>query len=90
MQGTIRNVCFATLCLLGSPAVAAPATPDRMAQTEPGQAHKPASTDELDRYAQRERSAEKLEKFEGGRGRYIEASTLIIVLLVVILVMIIL
>jgi hypothetical protein len=79
---------FVTLCMLAAPAAAAPAAPPRAAQTDRAPARAPASAGELDQYAQRERAAEPLQKFEGGRGRYIEASTLIIILLVVILVVI--
>ena len=81
-------VCFATLCMLAGPAVATPTQP--AAQVEKGPARKPASDAELEQYAARERVAEKLEKFEGGRGRGIEAGTLIVILLVVIIVLLIL
>jgi hypothetical protein len=50
---------------------------------------RPASNKELDRYAQREKEAGKLEKFQGGEGGYIATSTVIIILLVVIVVLLI-
>ena len=84
------TVCFATLCMLAGPVAATPAQPAApSAHAEKGPARKPASDAELERYAARERVAEKLEKFEGGRGRGVEAGTLIVILLVVIIVLLI-
>ena len=83
-------VSFATLCLLAAPLAAAPAEAERPATTDPSQpGRKPASGAELDGYAQREKAAEKLEKFEGGRGHTVELTTIILVLLIVLLVLII-
>jgi len=81
------TVCFATLCMLASPALATPTQP--AVQVEKGPMRKPLSDGELEQYAARERVAEKLEKFEGGRGRGIEAGTLVVILLVVIIVLLI-
>jgi hypothetical protein len=84
-------VCFTTLCMLAAPAMASPeAAVATQVDKSDAPARKPASADELAQYAARERVADKQEKYEGGRGRYIEATTLIIILLVVILVLIIL
>jgi hypothetical protein len=90
MRTSKLTLCFAMLCVLAAPAAATPAEPERVTQTDQASARAPASAGELDQYAQRERGAEQLQKFEGGRGRYIEATTLVIVLLVVILVILIL
>jgi len=88
MRPTQLATYLVALCLAAAPmmpvAHAARATP---AETVP----RPASSDELAGYAEREEQAkkDKLEEFEGGRrGRGIEATTIIIVLLVVILVII--
>jgi hypothetical protein len=81
------TVCFATLCMLAGPAAATPSQP--AAQVEKGPSRTPASNAELEQYAQRERVAEKLEKFEGGRGRSIEIGTLLLILLIVLLILII-
>jgi len=88
MRTSKLALCFAMLCALAAPAAAAPAAPERVTQTDRAPARTPASAGELDHYAQRERAAGSLQKFEGGRGRYVEATTIIIVLLVVILVLI--
>lgn len=92
MRASKLIVSFATLCMAVSPVAGAPAESERAAETEPADspARRPASAEDLDQYAERERAAEKLASYEGGRGRYIEATTLIIILLVVILVLIIL
>jgi hypothetical protein len=79
-------VCFTTLCMLAGPALATPQ--DAPAIVEKTPLRKPASPTELDQYKAREQVAQKLEKFEGGRGRGIEATTLVIILLIVILVLI--
>jgi hypothetical protein len=72
------------------------ATPARPAATAPGdrvasRAAQPASDEERQRYAERERKAAELADFEGGRrgGGSIPVTTVIVVLLVVILVLII-
>ena len=82
-------LCFVTLCTLAGPVLATPQP--QAAQVEKGTApeRKPASSTELEQYAMRERVAEKLEKFEGGRGRGIEAGTLILILLLVIIIILI-
>lgn len=46
----------------------------------------PASQDEIERYAERERSAAGLEKFEGGR---LDSTTIVIILLLVIVIILI-
>jgi hypothetical protein len=93
MRTSKLALCFVMLCALAAPAaaapaVAAPAQPGHVTRTDQAPARAPASAGELDRYAQRERAAEQQQRFEGGRGRQIEATTLIIILLVVILVVI--
>jgi hypothetical protein len=82
------SVCFTTLCMLAGPALATPQEPAAIVEKAP--VRKPASPSELDQYKAREQVAQKLEKFEGGRGRGIEAGTLIIILLIVIIVLIVL
>jgi hypothetical protein len=82
------SVCFTTLCMLAGPALATPQAPTAI--VEKGQGPKPASPAELDQYKAREQVAHKLEKFEGGRGRGIEAGTLVVILLIVIIVLIVL
>lgn len=80
-------VSLVTLCMLAGPALATPvASP---AQVEKVPVRTPASAADLDQYAARERVAEKLAHFEGGRGRGIEAGTLIVILLLVIIVILI-
>jgi hypothetical protein len=81
------TVCFAALCMLASPALAEPVTP--AAQVEKGPMRKPATDGELEQYAQRERVAEKLAHFEGGRSRAIDAGTLVVILLIVIIIILI-
>lgn len=88
MRTSKLTLCFATLCLLASPVMASP-EPDRAAQLDPSPARKPASPEELERYAQREQAAEKLEQFKGGRGGAIELTTLLIIVLIVLLVVLI-
>ena len=92
MRTSKLALCLAMLCALAAPAVsapvAAPAEPERVTHTDRAPARTPATAGELDEYAQRERTAEQQKKFEGGRGRGVEATTVIIVLLVVILVLI--
>jgi hypothetical protein len=83
------TVCFATLCMLAAPAAATPEAP-APAQVDKAPARRAASSDELQQYAMREQAAQKLEKFEGGRGRGAETGTIIIILLVVIIVLIVL
>jgi hypothetical protein len=84
-------VCFTTLCMLATPALAeSQSTRTPSAQVETGPAKTPASSAQLDQYAQREQLAEKLEKFEGGRGRGVETGTLIVILLLVIIILIVL
>lgn len=84
-------ISFVTLCMLAGPAlatpVAAPAQPPAHVEKVP--ARTPASAADLDRYAARERAAEKLAHFEGGRGRGIETGTLILILLLVIIIILI-
>ena len=84
MRTTTFAACFAVLCSLSSPAGAAP-EPDRQAQVQVKPS--PASSDELARYAQRERTADKQEKFEGGRMHDDTLVTIILVLVIVILVL---
>ena len=62
---------------------------DRAAEREPSQTRRPLSAEDLQAYAERESAAEKLEEFEGGRGRYIETTTVIIVLLALIVLLLI-
>jgi hypothetical protein len=85
------SVCFVTLCMLAGPAAATPASsaPPAPAQVEKGPARTPASNAELEQYAARERVAEKLEKFEGGRGRGVQMGTVIVILLLVIIILLI-
>jgi hypothetical protein len=89
MRATTLTVCFALLCSLAAPALAAPGEPDRTAEHSTTPARKAASKAELDRYAQREQASDKQQKFEGGRGQYIEVTTLLIIVLVVLLIVII-
>jgi len=77
------TVCFATLCMLASPAGATPQS-DRQVEVQAGPT--PASADELAGYAQRERTAQKQEKFEGGRVHNDTLITVILILVIVILV----
>jgi hypothetical protein len=83
------SVCFATLCMLAGPVLATPQQP-AAAQVENSPVRTPASSAELDQYAARERVAEKLEKFEGGRGRGVQMGTVIVILLLVIIILLIL
>jgi hypothetical protein len=82
------TVCFTTLCMLAGPALATPQEPAAIVEKSP--LKKPASPTELDQYKAREQLAQNLEKFEGGRGRGIEVTTLLLILLIVLLVLIIL
>ena len=82
------TVCFTTLCMLAGPALATPQEPAAIVEKSP--VRKPASPSELDQYKAREQVAQKLENFEGGRGRGIEVGTLIVILLIVIIVLLIL
>jgi hypothetical protein len=82
------TVCFTTLCMLAAPALATPQQPAAIVEKSP--VRKPASPAELDQYKAREQVAQKIEKFEGGRGRGIEAGTLVVILLIVIIVLIVL
>jgi hypothetical protein len=82
------TVCFTALCMLAGPALATPAPVPAQVEKAPGR--KPATPTELEQYAAREAVAEKLEKFEGGRGRGIEMGTLVVILLVVIIVLLVL
>jgi hypothetical protein len=81
---TTLAACFAVVCSLASPAGATP-EPDRQVQVQVKPT--PASADELARYAQRERTAQKQERFEGGRFRNDTLITVILVLVIVILVL---
>ena len=89
------SVCFATLCMLAGPALATPVQPAPASQpAAPAQVTKapvrtPASSAELEQYAARERVAEKVATFEGGRGRGIEAGSLVVILLLVIIIILI-
>lgn len=89
MRLTQLATCLVALCLATAPVMpVAVAAPEPPAETTP----RPATADELTRYAEREKQAEekKLDEFEGGRrGRGTEATTIIIILLVVILVVLI-
>ena len=76
--------CFAAVCSLAAPAGAAP-EPDRQVQVHVNPT--PASADELAGYAQRERTADKQQKFEGGRVHNDTLITVILVLVIVILVL---
>jgi hypothetical protein len=91
MRASKLIVSFATLCMVAAPMAVAQADSARPAQVESSTrpVRKPASAEDLEQYAQREKAAEKLEKFEGGRGRSVELTTIILVLLIVILVLII-
>jgi hypothetical protein len=84
MRTTTFAACFAVVCSLASPAGATP-EPDRQAQVQPRRT--PASPDELARYEQREHTAQKQEKFEGGRMHNDTLITIILVLVIVILVL---
>jgi len=77
--------CLLTLCMLASPVVAAPKQAPAIVEKSP--VKRPASPDELQQYAQRERAAEKLAKFEGGRVRNDTLITVILVLVIVVLVL---
>jgi len=84
MRTTTLAACFAVLCSLASPAGAAP-EPDRQVQVEAKPT--PASADELARYAERERTADKQQKFQGGHVHNDTLITVILVLVIVILVL---
>ena len=84
MRTTTFAACFAVLSSFAAPAGAAP-EPDRQVQVQAKPT--PASADELARYAQRERTASKQEKFEGGRMHDDTLVTIILVLVIVILVL---
>jgi len=88
MRASTLTICFALLCMGAAPGAAEPARPAPAAHQQAAPARRSATPDELERYAQRERSAKTQAKFQGGRGYYFEASTVIIILLVVILVII--
>jgi hypothetical protein len=79
-------VCVVTLCMLATPVLAAPAKAVA-AQVDKGPARTPASDSELEQYAQREKLAEKLEKFQGGRMHNSELVTIILILVIVILIL---
>lgn len=85
---TKLGVCFTALCMLAGPALATPQQPVA-AQVEKGPVKTPASSAELEQYAARERVAEKLERFEGGRGRGVQMGTVVIILLLVIIILLI-
>jgi flagellar basal body-associated protein FliL len=84
MRTTTFAACFAVMCSLASPAAA---EPERDRQVQVQVKPTPASSDELARYAERERAAEKQEKFEGGRMHNDTLITVILVLVIVILVL---
>jgi hypothetical protein len=84
MRTTTFAACFAVVCSLASPAGAEPEH-DRQVQVQAKPT--PASADELARYEQRERTAEKQQKFEGGRMHNDTLITVILVLVIVILVL---
>lgn len=69
-------MCFATVCLVTTPAGATP-----VAKT-------PATAAELDHYAAREKAAEKLAGFEGGRADRVTIATLAVILLLLILILV--
>ena len=77
---------FVILCALASPAAATPRT-DEQVQTGKSPERKPINAEELDRYEQRERSAQKQKQFEGGRMRNSDLLTIVLVLVIVILVL---
>jgi hypothetical protein len=81
------TVCFTTLCMLAGPALATPQQPAAVVEKSP--MRKPASPAELDQYKAREELAQKIENFEGGRGRGVELTTVLIILLIVLIVLII-
>lgn len=89
MRTSKLTLCFATLCMLASPVMAAPSEPERPAAVQDTPARRTATADELDQYAQREQQAQKLEEFKGGRGGTIELTTLLIIVLIVLLVVLI-
>lgn len=85
MRLTRSALCSVALCLATASPVAA--APEPSAEVVPGR--RPATPEELERYAEREQQDRPLEDFQGGRrGGGIEATTIVIVLLVVILVLI--
>jgi hypothetical protein len=95
MRLTRTALLLAALFLVATPvASAAPAQPGGEqvpAQTARGD-RRPATPDELERYAEREQASAELEEFEGGRrggGGSVPVTTVIIILLVVILVVLI-
>jgi hypothetical protein len=59
--------------------------PARQVQVEPGR--QPASPAELESYAERERTAQAQEKFEGGRVRHSDLITIVLLLVIVVLVL---
>lgn len=67
-------LCFATVCFVTSPAVATPVE------------RTPATAAELDQYAAREKVAEKLADFEGGRADRVTITTLAVILLLITLI----
>jgi Flp pilus assembly protein TadB len=94
MRLTRTALFLAALFLVATPVASAtpaePAGEQVPAQTARGE-RRPATPDELERYAEREQKNAELEEFEGGRrgGSAIPVTTVIVVLLIVILVVII-
>ena len=84
----VSQVALAVVMLAG-PVLATPQQPAAV-QVEKSPVRQPASSAELEQYAARERVAEKLEKFEGGRGRGVQMGTVIVILLLVIIILLIL
>jgi len=79
---------FVIVCALASPAGAAPKRDSQQVEQVAAKSQpKPLSSEELDRYEQRERSAKKQKQFEGGRMRNSDLITIILVLVIVILVL---
>jgi Flp pilus assembly protein TadB len=94
MRLTRTALFLAALFLVATPvASATPAAP--AGEQVPAQAsrsdRRPATPDELERYAEREQQSAELEEFEGGRrgGGAVPVTTVIIILLVAILVVLI-
>jgi hypothetical protein len=79
---------FVIVCSLASPAAATPKPDQQVQQDAAAKPHRrPISSEELGRYEERERSAQKQKQFEGGRMRNSDLITIILVLVVVILVL---
>jgi hypothetical protein len=80
---TILSLAFVVGCGTAARRPAAQQAPAASAVAAAPPARRPATPEELERYAEREQQSAGLEKFEGGR---IDTGTIVIVLLLVIII----